>query len=219
MFDNVFNGMFRTVKQGWCRLTLNGDIAVKCDNKYKTYNVKKGTLTNVSNFCFDVGEDMFFVLPTNKVKVGDIIIVNDEPKCVINADKNDITVIDYKSSEIKHIVPERHIFMGKTYFYGKIVSMFGDLKSGKGVGNIMKMMLMSKMMGGSNANPLTGGGNGLGQMMAMSMMMGGGNANPFEGMFDFDLDTDICDCEDEDEDEVETKPVKKSKKTVKVEED
>ena len=173
----------------------------------------------MSNFCFDVGEDMFFVLPTNKVKVGDIIIVNDEPKCVIAADKNDITVIDYKSSEIKHIVPERHIFMGKTYFYGKIVSMFGDLKSGKGVGNIMKMMMMSKMMGGGNANPLTGGSNGLGQMMAMSMLMGGGNANPFEGMFDFDLDTDIFDCDDDDEDEVEAKPVKKSKKTVKVEED
>lgn len=212
--------MFGKVKPGWCRLTMNGNIAVKCDNKYKTYNVKKGTLTNVTNFCFNVGDDLFFVLPTNKVEVGDIIIVNDEPKCVIGKSKNDITVIDYKSSEIKHIVPERHIFMGSVYFYGKIVSMFGNVKKG-GLGNMMKMMMMSQMMGGgTGANPLAGNaGGGLGQMMAMSMLMGGTN-NPFEGMFDFDINPNFADDEDEgDDDEDEVPAPKKAKKTKKAEED
>lgn len=186
MFENIqnsFNGMFGRIGAGMCRLTMNGNIAVKCSNGYKTYNVKKGTLTNVTNFCFNVGDEMFFVIPTNKVEVGDIIIVGGKPKCVTDVNKKVITVIDYENSEVRQVVPERHVFMGSTYFYGKIVSMFGNsFKNGKGLGNIMKMMMMSQMMGGNNGN-----NNGFGQMMAMSMFMGNKD-NPFDGMFDFNLD-------------------------------
>lgn len=188
MFENIqnsFNGMFGKIGAGMCRLTMNGNIAVKCSNGYKTYNVKKGTLTNVTNFCFNVGDEMFFVIPTNKVEVGDIIIVGGKPKCVTDVNKKVITVIDYENSEVRQVVPERHVFMGSTYFYGKIVSMFGNsFKNGKGLGNIMKMMMMSQMMGGNQGN-----NNGFSQMMAMSMFMGN-KENPFEGMFDFSLDVD-----------------------------
>lgn len=188
--------MFGKVASGMCRLTMNGNIAVKCANGYKSYNVKKGTLTNVTNFCFNVGDEMFFVIPTNKVKVGDIILVSGKPKCVTEANKKIITVIDYENSEVRQVVPERHVFMGSTYFYGKIVSMFGNsFKKGKGLGNVMKMMMFSQMMGGSSNNA---NNNGMGQMMAMSMFMGGDN-NPFDGMFDFNLDTD-----ENDEEEAET---------------
>lgn len=186
MFENIqnsFNGMFGKVGAGMCRLTMNGNIAVKCSNGYKTYNVKKGTLTNVTNFCFNVGDEMFFVIPTNKVEVGDIILVRGKPKCVTDVKKKVITVIDYEDSEVRQVVPERHVFMGSTYFYGKVVSMFGNsFKNGKGLGNIMKMMMFSQMMGGNNGN-----NNGFGQMMAMSMFMGNKD-NPFDGMFDFNLD-------------------------------
>ena len=198
MFENIqnqFNGMFGKVGSGMCRLTMNGNIAVKCSNGYKTYNVKKGTLTNVTNFCFNVGDEMFFVIPTNHVKVGDIIIVGGKPKCVTDVDKKIITVIDYENSEVRQVVPERHVFMGSTYFYGKIVSMFGNaFKKGKGLGNMIKMMIMSQVMGGNSNN------GGLGQFAAMSMFMGGGE-NPFEGMFDFNLDA--SDEEDEGEAEIE----------------
>lgn len=186
MFENIqnsFNGMFGKVGAGMCRLTMNGNIAVKCSNGYKTYNVKKGTLTNVTNFCFNVGDEMFFVIPTNKVEVGDIILVRGKPKCVTDVKKKVITVIDYEDSEVRQVVPERHVFMGSTYFYGKVVSMFGNsFKNGKGLGNIMKMMMFSQMMGGNSGN-----NNGFGQMMAMSMFMGNKD-NPFDGMFDFNLD-------------------------------
>jgi hypothetical protein len=199
MFENLqnsFNGMFGKIAPGMCRLTMNGNIAVKCGNSYKSYNVSKGTLTNVTSFCFNVGDEMFFVIPTNKVEVGDIILVGGKPKCVTQADKKIITVIDYENSEIRQVVPERHVFMGSTYFYGKIVSMFGNsFKAGKGLGNIMKMMMMSQLMGG-NSGGNTGMGN-IGQMMAMSMFMGEKN-NPFEGMFDFNLD-------ESEEEEEETK--------------
>ena len=198
MFENIqnsFNGMFGKVAPGLCRLTMNGNIAVKCSNGYKTYNVKKGTLTNVTNFCFNLGDEMFFVIPTNKVEVGDIILVSGKPKCVTDVDKKVITVIDYENSEVRQVVPERHVFMGSTYFYGNIVSMFGNaFKNGKGLGNIMKMMMFSQMMGG-NSN----GNNGFGQMMAMSMFMGN-KENPFEGMFDFNLDINDDEAETVEED-------------------
>lgn len=204
MFENMqqtFNGLFGKIAPGMCRLTMNGNIAVKCSNGYKCYNVKKGTLTNVTNFCFNVGDEMFFVIPTNKVEVGDIILVQGKPKCVTAADKKVITVIDYENSEVRQVVPERHVFMGSTYFYGKVISMFGNsFKQGKGLGNVMKMMMFSQMMGGGNAGGGTMGN--LGQMMAMSMFMGGGS-NPFEGMFDFSLDAPAD--EDEEETESETK--------------
>lgn len=178
--------MFGKVAPGMCRLTMNGNIAVKCGNGYKSYNVSKGTLTNVTNFCFNIGDEMFFIIPTNKVDIGDIILINGKPKCVTSSDKKIITVIDYENSEVRQVVPERHVFMGSTYFYGKIVSMFGNsFKGGKGLGNIMKMMMFSQMMGGNNNSS-----NGLGQMMAMSMFMGDKNNNPFEGMFDFSLSED-----------------------------
>ena len=197
MFENIqnqFNGLFGKVQSGMCRLTMNGNIAVKCSNGYKSYNVKKGTLTNVTNFCFNLGDEMFFVIPTNKVEVGDIILVAGKPKCVTAVDRKIITVIDYENSEVRQIVPERHVFMGSTYFYGKIVSMFGNsFKNGKGLGNIMKMMMVSQMMGG-NGNMQN---NGFGQMMAMSMFMGGKD-NPFDGMFDFSLD-EISEEEDGDD--------------------
>lgn len=180
---NLFNGICGKVQAGMCRLTMNGNIAVKCSGGYKTYNTKKGRLTNVTNFCFDIGSDFFFVIPTCKVAKGDIILVDGKPKCVIEKqkDKDVITVIDYESSEIRQLVPERHVFMGSVYYYGKIVSMFGSsFKNGKGMGNMFKMMMFSQMMNGKTS----GGGLGdMGSMMAMSMMMGG-EGNMFGGLFD-----------------------------------
>lgn len=67
--------MFGKVGSGMCRLSMNGGIAVKTNGGYKTYNIKTGKLTNCSNFVFDIGEEFFFIIPTNKVEKGDIILV------------------------------------------------------------------------------------------------------------------------------------------------
>ncbi len=191
MFENMFNGMFGKVASGMCRLTMNGDIAVKTGNGYKAYSLKDQTLTNVTNFCFNIGEEYFFVVPTNKVAAGDIILVDGKPKCVISCDKKVITAIDYESSEIRQILPERHVFMGNAYFYGKIVSVFGNtkfLKSQKGIGKMMKMMMLSSMFNGKQDSS----NGGMGQMLPMMMLMNGGNgfSDMFEGMFDFSEDDD-----------------------------
>lgn len=179
----MFNGMFGKVANGMCRLSMNGGIAVKTSTGYKTYNLKTNRLTNCNNFVFNIGEEFFFVIPTNKVEPGDIIIVSGKPKCVVSSDKNTITVINYEDSTVENILPERHVFMGNTYFYGKIVSMFGSdiMKGKKGMNKMMSYMLMSEMMKGNSSNSAN---NGMNSMLPFMMM---GN-NGFSDMFDFDKD-------------------------------
>lgn len=184
---NVFNGMFGKIAPGMCRLSMSGGIAVKTTTGYKSYNVKNGRLTNCDSFVFDIGEEFFFVIPTNKVEVGDIILVSGKPKCVVKSDKDTITVINYEDSTVETILPERHVFMGNTYFYGKIVSMFGNnfMKGKKGMDKMMSYMVMSEMMKGGNSSS-----NGMNSMLPMMMLMNGNNVSDmFSDMFDFDINT------------------------------
>ena len=50
MFDNMFNGIMGKIKSGCCRLGVNGRIAIKTSDGYKSYDPKTGNLTNCSNF-------------------------------------------------------------------------------------------------------------------------------------------------------------------------
>lgn len=184
MFDS-FKGMFGKVDNGMCRLSMNGNIAVKTSNGYKSYNMKEGRLVNCANFVFPMGDEMFFIIPTNKVEAGDIIIVAGLPKCVLKKDSGTITVINYEDSTVETILPEHHIFMGETYFYGKVVSMFGeDIIGGgkKSMNKIMKFMMMSEMMKGFGGNSQN---NPMANMMPLMMMSGGNMGDLFSGIFDF----------------------------------
>lgn len=197
MMNNMLNGMFGKVAPGMCRLSMNGGIAVKTSNGYKTYNMKTGRLTNCDSFVFNIGEEFFFVIPTNKAEPGDILLVAGKPKCVIEAEKNKLTVINYEDSTVETILPERHVFMGNTYFYGKIVSMFGGdlIKGKKGTNKIMQYMMLSEMMKGNSDN---NSGNGMNAMLPL-MMMGGNMGSIFEGMFDFDDNKDDEEVEESEE--------------------
>lgn len=201
MNNSMFNGMFGKVANGMCRLSMNGGIAVKTSNGYKTYDLKKNRLTNCNNFVFNIGEEFFFVIPTNKVEAGDIIIVSGKPKCVVSSDKNTITVINYEDSTVENILPERHVFMGNTYFYGKIVSMFGSdiMKGKKGMNKMMSYMMMSEIMkgtGNAGADSMNCGNN-MFAGMAMASMFGGGFSDMFDGMFDFENEEVDADNEEE----------------------
>ena len=181
MFDasNMMNKYFGKVASGMVRLSMNGDMAIKTLNGYKVYNTDDGSLTNCDNFVFDIGSEFFFIIPTNKVEKGDVILASGKPHCVIKVEENRIEALRYEDGSIVSIVPERTLFMGKTYFYGKIVSMFGKIKGGKGMNGMMKYMMMSEMMKGN------GGNNSMSSMLPMMMMMNGGMGEMFEGMFDF----------------------------------
>lgn len=181
MFDsnNFFGKLFGKVAPGQVRLSMNGDMAIKTSNGYKTYNVENGSLTNCDNFVFDIGSEFFFIIPTNKVEKGDVILASGKPHCVIKTEDNRIEALRYEDGSIVNIVPERNVFFGKTYFYGKIVSMFGSMK-GKGMDSMMKYMVMSEMMKGGNSSNMA-------SMLPMMMFMqNGGIDNMFSGMFDID---------------------------------
>ena len=207
MNTNMFNGIFGRIEPGMCRISMSGKIAIKTSNGYKSFDSKTGRLTNCDNFAFDIGEDFFFVIPTNKVEPGDIILAGGRPRCVLEVGKNEIKTFCYEDSTISTIVPEHHMFMGQNYFYGKIISMFGEMGKGtgnKGVKQMMKFMMLKEMMGGKNA-----GNGGMASMMPMMALMGGfGGGNTFfDGILDFD------DAEDEEDEEEETEePVTTKKK-------
>ena len=133
---------------------------------------------------------------------GDIILANDgtgrKPKCVMEVEENKITVINYEDSTIETILPERHVFMGNTYFYGKIVSMFGNdaVKGKKGTNNIFKYMMLSQMMKGNDGSA-TGAINSMGTMLPF-MMMSGNMGDMFDGMFDMNDEDEVENTEEED---------------------
>lgn len=178
MNSKMFNGMFGKVANGMARIGMNGEIAIHTSNGYKTYNVDTGTLVNCDEFALDIGQDFFFIIPTNKVQRGDIILVGDKPCCVIEEYANSLKVLRYEDGAIQEVAVETHFFMGKQYFYGKIVSMFGNIAKDGNMNNMMKYMMFSEMMKGGN------GGN---NMLPMMMLMGNGSfTNMFDGLFDTD---------------------------------
>jgi len=187
--NGMFNGMFGRIAPGMCRLSMDGGVAIKTSSGYKTYDEVAGRLTNCSEFVFNVGEEFFFVIPTNHVKAGDIILANGRPKCVIESGKERITAINYEDSTVEQILPEHYIFMGNTYFYGKIVSMFGsELKKGNNTDRIMKYMMLSEMMKGNSK------GGGMSELLPLLLL-----GNKGDGLFDgiFGLDEDGEDSVDE----------------------
>lgn len=192
----MFNGIFGRVAPDMCRISMSGQIAVHTPNGYKSYNVETGRLTNCSSFAFNIGEDAFFVIPTNKVLKGDIILINGKPHCVLSTSKNRIDAFCYEDSSVHTVVPEHHVFMGRQYLYGKIISLFGDIGKGSGLKKMMGFMMLSQMMKGSGA----GDSNGMSAMFPMMLMMnGGGTGSILDGMFDFGNDEDE-DSEDAGED-------------------
>ena len=183
--NNPLQNCFGKVKNGMCRISMDGKIAISTPNGYKTYDVNTGSLVNCDDFAFDLGQDFFFIIPTNKVQKGDIILAGGKPCCVIEEMSNSLKVLRYEDGAIQEVAIEKHFFMGKQYFYGKIVSMFGNLAKDGNMNNMMKYMMMSEMFKGGS----TFGGNS--SMLPMMMFMNGGMGNMFDGMFDFgDNDTD-----------------------------
>lgn len=145
---NCFEGICGKIAPGLCRFSMTGALAIRTKAGYRAYDADKKALINCDSFAFDAGDDFFFVLPTNKVKPGDVILAGGSPKCVLEVRADTITAINYEDATVETLVPERHMFMGNMYLYGKIVSMFGStsMKGKKGMGSVMKYMMLSSMM-------------------------------------------------------------------------
>ena len=221
MFENMFSGVMGKIKPGCCRLGMNGRIAIKTSDGYKTYDKKSGNVTNCSSFVLDASDDFFMVIPTRKLREGDIVLINGKPMYILEVKaKNRVEGMDYETSTIQTVIPERHAIMGRR-FYGKIVSLLGSgFGAGKGgfFKNMLKLKMMSSMMGGSNSTDGMFSGNGL----AMMMLMGNGSMDGlFDGFIDDDEDdTDIfsnfaSDEDEADEDDAEDDEMPTTKKSMK----
>lgn len=186
IFNGTFGDMFKPVAKGCCKMGMNGKVAVKTSTGYKTFDIRTKRLTNCTNFAFDM-EGAFWVVPTFKVVPGDIILVNGKPRAVIEVGTNTVKTFSYEDSTIDEMVPERHVFMGKTYCYGKIFSPFMNMgKSDEAMSSMMNMMMMSQMLGGNGTNAAAG------MNPMMFMMMGKDNpfTDMFNGAFDFGAEND-----------------------------
>lgn len=203
--NTMFNGMFMKVQRGMCMLSPCG-IAVRTSAGYRSYSVKTGKLRNCDNMVFNIGDGMFFVIPATKVRPGDIILNGGKPACVRKAGKDSIEVINYETSVVETILPERHVFMGNTWFYGKIVSLFGDGSSicGKGsVGKMMKYMMLTSLF--KDNGETAGAGTGamvpaantanMNALLPLLLLKGDGAGDLFGGLFEEE------DEEEEDEEE------------------
>jgi len=207
-----FSGMFGQPAPGLCRLGANGELAIKTKDGYKTYDHETGSLVNVGDFCLDAGAELFFVVPCSKVKAGDVILVKGSPRCVIAKDGNKIETFNYENGLIETVVPEKHIFMGNVYFYGKIVSPF--LKGKKtGMKAMLKVMMLSRLAGqggcvGTDLNGLLplmllggdaksllplmllqqGGAQGLNGLLPLMLLAKEGDGDLLDGMLDGGFD-------------------------------
>lgn len=171
---NSFGNFCGRVAPGLCRFSISGHIAIKTGGGWRAYDPEKKTLINCDHFAFDAGDEFFFVLPTNKVAAGDIILCGGKPRCVLSTDGSTITAINYEDATIETLLPERHMFMGDLYLYGKIVSMLGlgGLKGKKGKNNMMKYMMLSSMMKGKEGSSL------------LPLMLMGGNMDFMKDFFE-----------------------------------
>ena len=176
--------MLGKIAPGMCRLSMQGLIAIKTGSGYKSYDATAGRLVNCDHFVFPIGEEFFFVIPTNRVRKGDIILANGRPKYVLEAEKNRITALNYENGVVETILPERYFFMGNTYLYGKIVSMFGNGKAAgrKGPGKVLKYMMLSQIFKGGETGSL------------LPMLL-------FAGKGDMGLDSIFEDIEEDDPDD------------------
>lgn len=150
MNNNKLTAPFSKVQAGLCRLSTNGEIAVKTNSGYKLYDIDTGSLISCTDFVFNTDEEFFFAVPTSKVTIGDVILISGKPYCVIAraTDINAVNVINYENSTIKTITPELRSFMGNSYLYSKVVSVFGDdlTYNEKSLKNLTSYMIMLNIL-------------------------------------------------------------------------
>ena len=178
--NEVFNELFRPLEKGMCRLSPKG-IAVKTSSGYAAYDRRTGRLVSCDSAVFDLGENAFFAIPATRVREGDIIIDHGKPAYVKAASRNEITVLNFETGRVETLIPRRHIFMEQVYFYQKIVSLFGSgscVTGKKGVGKIMRMVMLSQILKGSDG----GQGGSINSLLPFFLLRSSGGEDLFEGL-------------------------------------
>ena len=204
MFESLtatFANMLGTLEPNMIRMTFDGKVAVKTTKGYKTYDVAKKKAVNMDSLVMPEMAS-FLLLPSTKVKVGDIILRDGAFYSIISVDDatNELIGYNYEAGKKETIVRETHCFLGNTYFYSKlfspVLSFFGgkpksDAKKEEGsedteatMSTLLPLAMMSQngdmnsilslmLMSKMENNE----DSGMLKMIMLSNMMGGGNSN------------------------------------------
>lgn len=185
--------MFRPVPGDLIRLTTEG-VAVKTNNGYKVYNHETGVVTNCSDFVLDTNMSLFFYVPANSVSVGDIVLFSGKLVTITNVNVNDSNRIEafrYEDSTLTTLIPEKFMFLGDTYMFTKVMSIFGDVKDGIDTSKIMSMMLLNNIFNqnnSGNSNNNNNNNNFMSNLMTMGMVKNIDFKSLFSGLFDFNVE-------------------------------
>lgn len=129
------------------KMSVNGLAYLTENGKYVAYDKNKLTLTDVTDFVFDM-EGLLYLFPVaiKDIQVGDIIKHGNSYVIVRDiSGGNFLEVIEPCSNEVKTIMPLRNIFGFD--FYTKVVSLigentFGDFNEDNPFGNMLPFFLM-----------------------------------------------------------------------------
>lgn len=182
--------MFRSVPGDLIRLTTEG-VAVKTNNGYKVYNHETGVVTNCSDFVLDTNMSLFFYVPANSVSVGDIVLFSGKLVTITSVNVNDSNRIEafrYEDSTLTTLIPEKFMFLGDTYMFTKVMSIFGDVKNGIDTSKIMSMMLLNNIFNQNNSNNSNNNNNFMSNLMMMGMVKNIDFKSLFSGLFDFNVE-------------------------------
>ena len=180
---NMFgmNFEFGKVPAGKFKMSFMGLAFATGNGRYAVYNIGDNEFTDVTEMTMDAdGMIMQMPVAAKDVAVGDIIKHKDAYVIVKGGTENGcITAVDpFKSEEI-NIIPTKSMFGFN--FVTKVINVFGNMFGENTVtpsednpfGNIAPFIMMSAMSDGNNDN------DGMMKMLLMSQMMGGQSGMDF----------------------------------------
>lgn len=176
-------------------LSVNGIAFKNNEGNYVTYNAQTNTITDVSDFTFNI-EGMLWSVPVtiDQIKANDIILhKGDFVVAIADYDKekgNSVDVVNPITQTKQTILPTQNIFgfnfITKVVNCASTVLPTGEPDAANPFGNMIPLMIFSKLMDGST------GDNGMIKMLALSSFMNnGGSDNPFAQMMPFFMIKDV----------------------------
>lgn len=182
---------FGPVTNGRVALSPYG-LAIKTNESWYAYNATTGQTIDVTGFTFDM-KGMIYKMPVaaGAVVPGDMILHNGNPMYVVATGDSKLTAVDLVQSEEKTVIPVTNVF--NFNFVTKVVSLVNlgtaQPTADQPFGNLMPMMMLSSILGEGDNDNLFGGDNDLVKLMMVSSMMGNNSQNPFGQLFNFGVNT------------------------------
>jgi len=168
--NNMLKEIFGDIEFGETsdvKLTVQGAIAIKSGDKFKTYDAENSTTIDCTGFLIDA-KNLVMKLPVQDVSPTDIIFRNSKYYFIKSINENnEIIAVNITDGTLETLIPETNIF-GMNFFV-KIVNLMSA-----GTNNNPMMMFMLSKMNDKNDNL------DLSTVLALTSMNGNTNAMDFQ---------------------------------------